>query len=259
MEPRASATLGYFSSLIISAIISSNKIDELQTLFRVKGLIMIITEKFPGVFLVDGKLATVNLTPGKRFFDEALLREGGKEYRLWDPNRSKAGAAIAKGIKLFPITKDSKILYLGAAHGFTPTFLSDIVGENGIIYAVEFSDRCFTDLLPVCEKRKNIAPILADARLPDQYSWIEKVDAVYQDIAQPDATEIAIRNCRIFLKKGCYLLLTIKARSVDVTKNPRKLIEEEIEKLRAAGFVIDDWKMLDPFERDHGFIVAMMK
>ncbi|MFZ3077497.1 MAG: fibrillarin-like rRNA/tRNA 2'-O-methyltransferase [Candidatus Aenigmatarchaeota archaeon] len=220
---------------------------------------MIITEKFPGVFLVDGKLATVNLTPGKRFFDEALLREGGKEYRLWDPNRSKAGAAIAKSIKLFPITKDSKILYLGAAHGFTPSFLSDIVGENGIIYAVEFSDRCFTDLLPVCEKRKNIAPILADARLPDQYSWIEKVDAVYQDIAQPDATEIAIRNCKRFLKKGGYLLLTIKSRSVDVTKNPRKLIEEEIEKLRAAGFVIDDWKMLDPFERDHGFIVAMMK
>lgn len=222
-------------------------------------IIMLISEKFPGVFLVDGKLATANLTPGKRFFDEALLREGGKEYRLWDPNRSKAGAAIVKGIKLFPISKDSKVLYLGAAHGFTPSFLSDIVGENGIIYAVEFSDRCFTDLLPVCEKRKNIAPILADARLPDQYSWIEKVDAVYQDIAQPDATEIAIRNCKRFLKKGGYLLLTIKARSVDVTKNPRKLIEEEIEKLRTAGFVIDDWKMLDPFERDHGFIVAMMK
>ncbi len=220
---------------------------------------MLISEKFPGVFLVDGKLATANLTPGKRFFDEALLREGGKEYRLWDPNRSKAGAAIAKGIKLFPIAKDSKILYLGAAHGFTPTFLSDIVGENGIIYAVEFSDRCFTDLLPICEKRKNLAPILADARLPDQYSWIEKVDAVYQDIAQPDATEIAIRNCKRFLKKGGYLLLTIKARSVDVTKNPRRLIEEEIEKLKAAGFIIDDWKMLDPFERDHGFIVAMMK
>jgi len=220
---------------------------------------MLITEKFPGVFLVDGKLATANITPGKRFFDEALLREGGKEYRLWDPNRSKAGAAIVKGITPFPIAKDSKILYLGAAHGMTPTYLSDIVGDSGIIYAVEFSDRCFTDLLPVCERRRNIAPILADARLPDQYSWIEKVDVVYQDIAQPDATEIAIRNCKRFLKKGGYLLLTIKARSVDVTKNPRKVVEEEIEKLKAAGFVIDDWKMLDPFERDHGFIVAMMK
>ena len=211
------------------------------------------------VFLIDDKLFVENQAKGYNPFGDRIVKQDNREFKSWNPERSKLAAAIVRGIKILPIQNESKVLYLGIAHGYTSTFISSIVGEKGIVYGVEFSDRCFNDLLPICSHFKNIAPILADARLPDQYSWIEKVDAVYQDVAQPDATEIAIRNCRKFLKKGGYLLLTIKARSVDVTKNPRRLMEEEIEKLRAAGFVIDDWKMLDPFERDHGFIVAMMK
>jgi len=36
--------------------------------------IMKVEEKFDNVFLIDGKLATVNLTPGQRVYGEELVR-----------------------------------------------------------------------------------------------------------------------------------------------------------------------------------------
>jgi len=213
-------------------------------------------EIFPGVFLINNRLATENSVLGYKPFDEELLKVGKKEFRVWNPTRSKAAAAIKKGIKEFPIKKDIKMLYLGAAHGYTPSFLSNIIDKKGIIYAVEFSERCFNELLILCLKYKNIVPILADARKPELYQWVEKVDVVYCDIAQPDETEIAIRNCKEFLKPKGYLMLAIKSRSIDVTKSPKEVYKNEIGKLKKAGFKIVDWKTLDPLERAHAFIVA---
>ena len=211
-------------------------------------------EKFPGVFLIDGKVATRATFKDWKPFSEQIV----KGYRLWDPNRSKASAAIAKGIAKFPIKKGDKILYLGCAHGYTSSFLADIIGKDGIIYGIEFSDRCFKELLPVARKYRNIVPILEDARLVEKYPWIERVDIVYVDIADPQQTQVAIRNARKFLKKGGYLMLSIKSRSIDVTANPKEIVKDEIETLRADAFKIIDWKMLDPFEKDHGFVVAQL-
>ena len=150
-------------------------------------------EVFPRILLIDDKLAVENPFPEFKPFDEETLKLEKKEFRVWSPLRSKAAAAILRGIKEFPIKEGSNILYLGVAHGYTSSFLSVLVG-NGVIYGVEFSERCFTELLPLCEKYKNIIPILADARKPEDYAWIEKVDVVYCDISQPDETEIAIRK-----------------------------------------------------------------
>lgn len=210
-------------------------------------------EIFTGIFSINDKLATLNSIKGFNPFNEELIKSKDKEYRIWDPNRSKLAAAIKKNIKNIPLEKNMKILYLGVAHGFTATFLSNIIGNKGIIYGVEFSERCFNELLPLCEKYKNIVPILADARKPEEYKLIEKVDIVYCDLAQPDQTEIAIRNCK-FLKQNGYLFLTIKTRSIDVTKSPKDIVKQEIEKLK--DFKLLDWKMLDPFEKDHGFVIA---
>lgn len=216
-------------------------------------------ELFPGIFLIDDRLATKNPIPGYRPFKEQIVKVGKDEFRLWEPTRSKLAAAIMKKIKEVPIKKGSKILYLGIAHGYTASFIANIIGKEGIIYGVEFSERCFNELLPICEKYKNIVPILEDARKPERYNWVEKVDVVYVDIAQPDATLVAIRNCKNFLKENGYLLLAIKSRSIDVTKSPKKVYEEEIKILEKSGFEIMDWKTLDPFERAHAFIVARIK
>jgi len=213
---------------------------------------MNVKEKFPGVFLVDKKLATVATFKDYRPFGEQVI---GK-YRLWDPTRSKLAAAIIKGLKTLPIGKGSKVLYLGIAHGFTSSFIADIIGKEGIIYGVEFSERPFTELLPIAEKYGNIVPILADARKPENYFWVEKVDLVYCDIADPQMSEVAMRNAKNFLKMDGFLMIAIKARSIDVIEKPRVIVEKEVEKINKGGFEIVQWMMLDPLEKDHGFVLA---
>jgi fibrillarin-like pre-rRNA processing protein len=213
-------------------------------------------ELFPKVFLIDSKLVVENSIPGFKPFDDELLNVNGKEYRVWNPYRSKAAAAIVRGISKFPIVEGTKILYLGAAHGYTISFLSSIIGKNGVIYGIEFSERCFKELLPFCTKYKNVNPILVDARKPELYQWVEKVDIVYCDVSQPDETEIAIRNCKEFLKPEGHLMLAIKSRSIDITRSPKEVYQSEIKKLKDAGFEIIDWKTLDPFEQAHAMVVA---
>jgi fibrillarin-like pre-rRNA processing protein len=216
-------------------------------------------EIFPRIFLIDNKMVVENFVPGYKPFDEEVLTVQGKEFRVWSPLRSKAGAAIQRNIASFPILEGSKVLYLGIAHGYTSSFLSSVVGTSGVIYGVEFSERCFTELLPMCDKYKNIIPIMADARKPEEYAWIEKVSVVYIDIAQPDETEIFIRNCREFLKEDGYGMIAVKSRSIDVTKSPNTVYREAIKKLEDSGFEIIDWKTLDPYERAHCFIVVKFK
>ena len=214
-------------------------------------------EKIPKVVKKDGKLLVENPVAGYRPFDDEIIK-GRKEYRVWNPRRSKAAAAIVKGIKEFPIEEGNKVLYLGAAHGYTPSFISNIVGKDGIVYAVEFSERTFNKLLPISKKYTNIVPILADARKPELYYWVEQVDVVYADVAQPDETRIVIRNCKEFLKKGGYTMIAVKSRSIDVTKSPMKVYQEEMKRLKKGGFEIIDWKKLDPLEKAHAFILAKM-
>ncbi|MFB6076138.1 MAG: fibrillarin-like rRNA/tRNA 2'-O-methyltransferase [Candidatus Aenigmatarchaeota archaeon] len=211
---------------------------------------------YRGVYKVDGKLATRSIEPGYRSHGEKTVKKDDEEYRLWDPNRSKLAASIKSGIDKMPIRRNDKVLYLGAAQGYTPSFISDLVGENGLVYCIEFSERAVRDLLKVCENRKNMIPELGDARKPKDYPWVGVVDILYVDIAQPDATEVAIRNADMFLKDGGFLMFAIKSRSVDVTKDPKKIFKEEIEKLRNDNFHIEDWERLDPFEKDHAFVVA---
>jgi fibrillarin-like rRNA methylase len=50
------------------------------------------------------------------------------EYRVWNPFRSKLGAAILGGVGDIHMGPGSKVLYLGAASGTTVSHVSDIVG-----------------------------------------------------------------------------------------------------------------------------------
>lgn len=208
---------------------------------------------------VDGqqKLATENLVIGNQVYQEKLVTKKGIEYRLWDPFRSKLAAAIMNGLEIFPFEEKSKVLYLGVSTGTTVSHISDIVGPRGIIFGVEHASRVARDFLDrVASHRKNIIPILQDARQPQQYfSVYSKVDIVYVDIAQPDQTDIAIKNCKMFLKDGGYIFLVIKTRSIDVTKAPKKIIESEINKLR-ENFEIIQVIDLMPYDKDHAMVIA---
>merc|ERR550532_3072536 len=69
----------------------------------------------------------------------------------------------------------SKVLYLGAASGTTVSHVSDVVGPEGMVYAVEFSHRSGRDLLNVAKKRTNVVPIIEDARHPHKYRMLGSV------------------------------------------------------------------------------------
>ena len=207
----------------------------------------------------DGKkLFTENIVPGKTQYAKTVLRKNKTEYREWDPFHSKMAAAVAKGARSFPIKPGSKILYLGIASGQTASFFSDIIGKEGVIYGVEISERCMQDLNPVASDRKNIVPILANAKLPEEYDWIEKVDIVYQDVASDDQSEVLIRNCEKFLKPDGVAMMVIKSRSIDVVREPRDIYKQELQKLERHFRIIEKLE-LDPFEKDHLFIVMKWK
>jgi fibrillarin-like pre-rRNA processing protein len=211
-------------------------------------------------FQIDGekKLATENLIPKNQVYNEKLVKIKGTEYRIWNPFRSKLAATIMNGLRDFPFMQKSSVLYLGVSTGTTISHISDIVGQNGIIFGVEHTSRVARDFLDrVASHRKNIIPIIQDARKPQEYfSVFKKVDVAYVDIAQPDQTDIAIDNCKMYLKTNGYLFLVIKTRSIDVTKDPKKVISNEIKKLEPL-FEIKQIINLQPYDKDHAIVIAV--
>jgi fibrillarin-like pre-rRNA processing protein len=153
----------------------------------------------------------------------------------------------------------SKVLYIGASTGTTVSHISDIIGSNGIIFAVESSSRVGRELLEnLASKRENIVPILEDARKPRSYfSVFGTVDVMYCDIAQPDQTEIAMANCVVYLKPNGVLLLVVKTRSINVLLNPKTVIAQEAKKLQNNRFSIKQVIDLKPFDKDHALIRAI--
>jgi fibrillarin-like pre-rRNA processing protein len=186
-----------------------------------------------------------------------LFSRAGHENRPWDPFRSKLAAALLKGLPN-PIQDGARVLYLGASTGTTVSHVSDLIGPTGIVFAVEPAPRVARELVErVATWRANVIPVMADARDPAGYSSVfGSVNLVYCDIAQPDQTEIALKNCHQFLAPDGAFLLVLKARSIDVTKEPAQVFREEVARVQAAGLRVDHVVRLDPFDRDHAMLAA---
>jgi fibrillarin-like pre-rRNA processing protein len=193
-------------------------------------------------------------------YGEELINLSGVEYRLWNPSRSKLGAAIMKGLKRNPIVPGAKVLYLGVASGTTCSHVSDIIGESGHVWGVDFAPRPIRDLIDqVAKYRKNLTPILSDARQPQSYAFqVSKVDTIFADVAQPDQADIVVKNARLFLKKGGYVMLSIKSRSIDVSRDPAEIYKDQVKILEAGGFRVEEVVELDPYELDHALALASL-
>ncbi|MBR1610282.1 MAG: fibrillarin-like rRNA/tRNA 2'-O-methyltransferase [Methanobrevibacter sp.] len=202
------------------------------------------------VYFKDGNVATKNLNPGTSVYGEELIKED-EEYRIWNPRRSKLGAALLNGLENLKLDESSKVLYLGASTGTTVSHISDIA-INGRIYAVEFSPTTAKKLVHLSRQRLNIAPILGDATKPKEYMNIaEKVDLIYCDVAQPTQTELFIKNMNLFANDDAMGILMIKARSIDVVQKPKKIFKEQEKKLKEKCFKIVEKVKLEPYEKDH--------
>ena len=208
----------------------------------------------PGVY-TDGKdLYTVNAAPWKNVYGERLITVDGIEYRYWDPHRSKLAATILLGGRNLHLEESSKVLYLGAASGTTASHVSDIV-TNGFVFCIEISERSFRDLVKVCETRKNMIPILADANTPEEYGhMIEGVEFVYQDIAQRNQVDIFVRNMAAF--EAEYGILMLKSRSINVNRKPKDVFAEVRKSLTTACLKVKDVIDLERYSKDHAAFIV---
>ncbi|XP_028282270.1 rRNA 2'-O-methyltransferase fibrillarin [Parambassis ranga] len=229
--------------------------------------VLIEPHRHEGVFICRGKedaLVTKNMVVGESVYGEKRINveegESKTEYRAWNPFRSKLAAAILGGVDQIHIKPGAKVMYLGAASGTTVSHVSDIVGPEGLVYAVEFSHRSGRDLLNVAKKRTNIIPIIEDARHPHKYRMlVGMVDVIFADVAQPDQTRIVALNAHNFLKNGGHFVISIKANCIDSTAAPEAVFASEVKKMSAENMKPQEQLTLEPYERDHAVVVGIYR
>lgn len=210
----------------------------------------------PGIYRRKDNIYT-EAASEESVYGETFIEVDRQKYRKWDASRSKVGAAVQKGIDL-EVERGNEVLYLGAASGTTVSHFSDIL-DQGFIYAVEYSETVIRDLLDVAEDRENIAPILGNARNPEEYSdLVDEVDVVFQDISQSDQPEIFIKNCEKYLKDDGTGLFAVKAQSISTAEEPEKVFEDVKDKL-SDHFEIVAETTLEPYEKAHLFLKLKKK
>ena len=171
------------------------------------------------------------------------------DRRAWLPSRSKLGTMLATGMNT-GLTGDECVLYLGAAAGTTVSHVADFAGPT---YAVEFAARPMGDLIDTAGNRPNLFPLLKDARSPETYAHVvEPVDVIVQDVATRNQARVANEN-RKFLADDGRLLLAVKARSEDVTREPSAVFDDVLE---ALDYEVTETASLEPYHDDHLGVVA---
>ncbi|MDK2782128.1 MAG: fibrillarin-like pre-rRNA processing protein [Archaeoglobi archaeon] len=159
--------------------------------------------------------------------------------------------AARKKVRL-PIRKGDRVLYLGVGAGRTAEIMLDLGVE--VIYGVEVAPKPMKKFLELCERHRNLIPIYADARHPEKYSGVvERVDVIYQDVAQPDQMEIARKNAEWFLREGGHAIIMVKTRSIDVSASPKEVIRRELAKL--SDFRVIASERLSPSYPDHWVVI----
>lgn len=232
-----------------------------------KGVLIEPHPVFNGVFVGRGKedmLLTKNMTPGVSVYGEkrvtVSLPDKKIEYRLWNCYRSKLAAGIACGLDNIYIKPGTTVLYLGAANGTTVSHVSEIIGADGLVYAVEFSQRSGRDLVNLAMKRTNIVPIIGDARTPHKYRMlVPMVDMIFSDISQSDQSRIVMENAQYFLKDGGGILISVKASCVDSSIPAENVFADEVNWLKKNEFKPIEQVTLEPYEKNHAMIVGIFK
>lgn len=233
--------------------------------------VVIEPHKHAGIFIARGKedlLVTKNMAPGESVYgekrvsvEEPSTEEGVPatkvEYRVWNPFRSKLAAGVMGGLDELFIAPGKKVLYLGAASGTSVSHVSDVVGPEGVVYAVEFSHRPGRELITMAKKRPNVVPIIEDARHPQKYRMLlGMVDCVFADVAQPDQARIIALNSHMFLKDQGGVVISIKANCIDSTVDAETVFAREVQKLREERIKPLEQLTLEPYERDHCIVIG---
>lgn len=199
---------------------------------------------------------TKNFVPGQKVYTEKLVKQDGMEYRQWIPEKSKLGSAVYNKSSQIGIKPGSSVLYLGAATGTTCSHVSDIIGDEGELYALDFGPRTQRKLVFLSETRSNMTCLLEDAKCPEDYcDKVPQVDVIFQDVAQRDQSGIFLKNIKYCLKPGGFGLLAVKARSIDVKRRPKEIFDEVRRQLEKEVVIVDS-RSLEPYEKDHYIFIV---
>ncbi|CAN1795842.1 rRNA 2'-O-methyltransferase fibrillarin 2 [Linum perenne] len=201
-------------------------------------VVVVEPHKFEGVFIAKGKnndaICTKNLVPGEAVNVEELISVKNKvgiktEYRIWDPSRSKLAAAIRCGVENIWVKPGSRVLYIGDVCETTVSHLSDLVGPDGLVYAVGSSDA----VVNMAEKRSNVIPVYTDYSAPMMYLMlVSMVDVICADLEDPLKVYGPIMKVRglamnalHFLRAGGHFLVFTQADSIVPTSENGVAIE----------------------------------
>lgn len=210
-------------------------------------------------------LWTMNATPGKRVYGEKTRRISSREFRKWDPYRSKIAAGMLRTQhdprNLLP-QPGSQVLYLGAGHGTTISHIHDIVcGEGnkfgGRIIGIDISPRCIRDLLGLAKVRPGFIPVLADARKSTwEHTIHSQVDWLFQDVSQTGQLDIFLDVSSKHLKPSGRALFSFKMASERWSDEAKTVqIEAMEQRITSSGFDCTEILDLQGFEDEHFLFV----
>jgi fibrillarin-like pre-rRNA processing protein len=161
-----------------------------------------------------------------------------------DPWKSKLGALMLKRDIDF---RGKCILYLGAGAGTTASLLSE---EAKIIYCVEPYPSPMSKLLERVD-RDNVIPIMESARSYWGYMPIvDRVDILYQDVAQRDQGDIFCKNFFAFDPE--LGILIVKGRSISQKGEGLNMAKSFLDR---EGLSYESYD-LAPYARDHTALVV---
>jgi fibrillarin-like pre-rRNA processing protein len=60
----------------------------------------------------------------------------------------------------------------------------------------------------------------------------------------------------MFLSNSGWVMLAIKAQSIDVTKDPSVVYQNEIDVLESRGFRVSEVVGLEPYDKAHAMVIA---
>lgn len=250
--------------------------------------------RLEGVYILKSDkelLATKNLSKGESVYGEELITieerkenndsesssedcniipikfqniENKVEYRVWDIFYSKLGALIENGIQNIFMKPGSRVLCLGAGNDSFSTIshISDLVGKDGTVYAVEISEIKGLNIKNMAKKRENLTPIINDAKKPYNYKNLisDLVDCIYVDISSEDLASIISINAGFFLKnKGGFICVINDNNENSNLKSQVSKFDEQIKLLREYNLYVKEFISLESFAKGYAIVSGIYK
>ena len=78
-----------------------------------------------------------------------------------------------------------------------------------------------------------------------------EIDLIYQDVAQPNQAEIAIKNSDYYLKEKGFIILAIKSQSIDSTIKTSRIYEQEKKLIKNHGLEIIESYNIHKYAANH--------